>query len=707
MVVPTNGPYGQAVSNANASTLTFMAKPASAGVYWVTVTNGLGRVDSSQAFVTVLPNPPRITAQPMDQAVFTGSTAVFSVSATTTNPPLSFQWQFNGMNLLQATNDTLIISNAQIANIGEYRVLVSDWAGSTNSMPAYLNLLDRPPFIVSQPASVLVELGSNAVFTVEAGGAAPLSYQWKFNQASISGATAATLVISNVQLAQAGSYAVVVTNSFGAITSSPASLRLGWLRTRHGTGNQVATAQDVAVDGVGNVVVNGYTSDGDSFNYYTAKYNSPDGALLWEKYQTNAAPAALAVDSNGDVVVTGQVNPFGAATADYLTVKYAGADGSLLWARRYNGPSNGGDSGIAVAVDASNNVIVSGISGTQSGTQSPSVTIKYLANGTGVWTNTGSPQGVVVQAMALDGSGNVIVTGFSWNGSNDDCYTAKYAAASGALLWEKRFNGQGNSDDRFYAVAIDASNNVTGVGNTGIWPNNDFYTAKYRAADGALLWDKIYNGPGNYFDRAQAVAVDNDGNVMVTGSANNSSGNSDYYTAKYAAADGALLWEQRYSGPSDSYDDPWALAVDRNGDVVVAGYSFAQSGGSDYYLAKYASADGTLLWDYRYANGGANSLGLALDAQGNLSFAGSTGSGDFLTLKILLARPEIPIYRFTSLIFTYGNVQLEWTSAPGFVLQQTPILTNPDWQIVAGSQNTNRITIPVTNASGFFKLVKP
>lgn len=707
-IVPTNGPYGQAVSNANASTLTFTAKLASAGVYWVMVTNGIGRADSSLAVLTVLPKPPSITAQPVDQAVFTGSNAVFSVSAATTNPPLSFQWQFNGMSLLHATNDTLIISNAQIANIGEYRVVVSDWAGSTNSTPADLTLLDRPPFIIGQPASVLVSPGSNAVFTVEAGGAGPLSYQWQFDQASISGATAATLVISNVQLAQAGSYAVVVTNNFGAVTSSPARLRLGWIRTHSGPGNQSETAQDVAVDGDGNVIVTGYSTDGTESDYYTVKYAAASGGLLWEKYHTNGIAAAVAVDSANNVIVTGSSGSFDGnqGLADYLTVKYAAADGAVIWERRYNGPANWNDYALAVAADGSNNVVVTGNSGNNSGQVIPSKSIKYLPNGTPIWTNAGSP-GAVVQAMALDRSNNVVVTGYSWNGTNDDCYTAKYAAASGELLWEKSFNGQGNSDDRFYAVAIDASNNVTLVGNTGIWPNNDFYTAKYGAADGALLWDKSYNGPGNYFDRAQAVAVDNYGNVMVTGSANNTSGDSDYYTAKYAAADGTLLWEQRYSGPSNSYDDPWALVVDRNGDVIVAGYSFAQSGGSDYYLAKYASADGTLLWDYRYPNGGANSLCLTLDEQGNVICAGSTGTGDFLTLKIFLARPEIPIYRFTSIIFTNGDVRLEWTPGTGFVLQQTPSLTIPNWQTVGGSQDTNRIAIPATNSSAFFRLAKP
>src|SRR5438552_15185073 len=61
-------------------------------------------------------------------------------------------------------------------------------------------------------------------------------------------------------------------------------------------------------------------------------------------------------------------------------------------------------------------------------------------------------------------------------------------------------------------------------------------------------WVQRYNGPGNGLDGANAVAVDGSGNVVVTGFSNSSERESDYYTAKYAAADGALLWEQGYNG---------------------------------------------------------------------------------------------------------------------------------------------------------------
>ncbi|HWN93716.1 MAG TPA: hypothetical protein VNT99_01675, partial [Methylomirabilota bacterium] len=99
-------------------------------------------------------------------------------------------------------------------------------------------------------------------------------------------------------------------------------------------------------------------------------------------------------------------------------------------------------------------------------------------------------------------------------------------------------------------------------------------------------------------------------------------------------------------------------------------------------------------------------IDLVLDAQGNVILAGS-GADDYLTLKIQTALPEIPTYRFTSIAFTNGNVQLTWTPAPGLMLQRTTSLIPPDWQTVSGSTNTNRIVVPATGASGFFQLAKP
>ncbi len=310
---------------------------------------------------------------------------------------------------------------------------------------------------------------------------------------------------------------------------------------------------------------------------------------------------ALVVDGSGSVIVTGYSTTQNGS--DYYTAKYGAGTGTLLWEKTYNGPSQyNTDEAKAVAVDGDGNVIVTGRS--TSGSYDDYYTAKYAAaDGALLWEQRydgPAHRHDVPAALAVDGAGNVVVTGYSaGSGANtSDYYTVKYAAADGAVLWEKRYDGSGFGDAAT-AVALDGVGNVIVTGNSR--PANkhdDYYTAKYAAADGALLWERRYNGPKNDYDYATAVAVDADGNVIVTGSSYANS-ETDFYTAKYAAADGALLWEKRYDGPAGLEDKAHAVAVDGSGNVIVTGES-RSNGLPDYYTAKYAAADGALLWERRY-----------------------------------------------------------------------------------------------------------
>ncbi|HEY9171868.1 MAG TPA: immunoglobulin domain-containing protein [Verrucomicrobiae bacterium] len=81
-----------------------------------------------------------------------------------------------------------------------------------------------PPAITADPQDATVIAGATATFTVAAAGAMPLAYQWRFNGVNLNGATTSQLVLSNVQINQAGGYSVLVTNSHGDVTSRVAAL---------------------------------------------------------------------------------------------------------------------------------------------------------------------------------------------------------------------------------------------------------------------------------------------------------------------------------------------------------------------------------------------------------------------------------------------------------------------------------------------------
>ena len=190
--------------------------------------NNSGSLTSTVATLAVLV-PPSITTQPTSQVATAGTDVVFAVAATGT-APLSYQWRFGipgsgGGNIPGATNATLTVTNVQPTNAGNYRVTVSNAAGSATSLVATLTV-NVPPTISAEPQSATVPAGSNVTFNVTASGTAPLSYQWRFNGTNIVGAMATNYTVTNVQASNSGPYTVVITNVAGSITSAPARLTL-------------------------------------------------------------------------------------------------------------------------------------------------------------------------------------------------------------------------------------------------------------------------------------------------------------------------------------------------------------------------------------------------------------------------------------------------------------------------------------------------
>ncbi|MEI7732130.1 MAG: immunoglobulin domain-containing protein [Verrucomicrobiota bacterium] len=167
---------------------------------------------------------PAISTPPQSQVAKVGSNISFTVTATGT-APLSYQWRFYGTNLAGQTAGTLSLNNVQAIQAGGYSVIVANSAGSVTSAVATLTVV-QPPSFSSQPTNQTVIAGNNVTFSVTAVGDQPLFYQWYGLGSLLTQATNATLALSNVQPAQAGSYYVVITNASGSVTSSVATLMI-------------------------------------------------------------------------------------------------------------------------------------------------------------------------------------------------------------------------------------------------------------------------------------------------------------------------------------------------------------------------------------------------------------------------------------------------------------------------------------------------
>jgi uncharacterized delta-60 repeat protein len=362
---------------------------------------------------------------------------------------------------------------------------------------------------------------------------------------------------------------------------------------------------------------------------WIALYDGPDN------YDDEAT--AIAVDGSGNVYVTGF--SFDADTDyDYATIKY-NSTGQQQWVARYNGPENYTDQATAITVDASGNVYVTGASSSNAGSLDYT-TIKYNSAGQQQWVaRYEGPGGSddVARAIALDGSGNIYVTGYSFgSGINYDYATIKYNSA-GQQQWVARYDGPANSDDKAAAIAVDGSGGVYVTGGSyGSGFNYDYATIKYNSA-GQQQWVARYDGPANLDDGATAMAIDGDGNICVTGYSTGSVGY-DYATIKYNSA-GQQQWLRRYDGPAHSDDGATAISVDGSGFIYVTGYSSGT--GYDYATIKYDTS-GQQQWVARYdgtANLDDEATAISVDAVGNVYVTGSTDmpqfgfGGDYATIK--------------------------------------------------------------------------
>ena len=339
----------------------------------------------------------------------------------------------------------------------------------------------------------------------------------------------------------------------------------------------------------------------------------------------------------------------------------------LFWAKSPTGSAQG----FGIAVDSSGN---SYVTGTYAGTLTfaPGVALtsssgndifvaKYDTTSAAIWaTSAGGTGNDSGHGIAVDGSGNVYVTG-QLGGSN--LFVAKYDS-TGTLVWATSVAGTGdncssagqNSCLEGHAVAVDGSGNSYVTGNYNGTATNptifgpgepnetslisagamDIFVAKYDS-NGKLVWAKRAGGTGN--DHGDAIAVDGLGNSYVTGVLVGAitPGSNDIFLAKYDSS-GSLVWTKSAGGPGR--DDPFGVALDRLGNIYVAGdYSgtpttfgpgepnqtqLFSAGGTDIFVAKYDS-NGSLVWA-RSAGGGVADeaiFGMVGDGSGNSYVTGN------------------------------------------------------------------------------------
>ncbi len=167
---------------------------------------------------------PVIAAPPQSATVVAFTDPSLSVGVAGAGP-FGYQWLFNGTNLPGATAATLVLTNLQPSQAGPYSVCVFSPAGVVFSPAATLTVL-MPVTVTVQPVDQKVNPGVNVTFTVAAVGNGAIRYQWRFNGGDIPGATNASLLLTNVQMANDGYYDVRLQDDVSSTLSRLAELVL-------------------------------------------------------------------------------------------------------------------------------------------------------------------------------------------------------------------------------------------------------------------------------------------------------------------------------------------------------------------------------------------------------------------------------------------------------------------------------------------------
>ena len=295
---------------------------------------------------------------------------------------------------------------------------------------------------------------------------------------------------------------------------------LVWVGTLDGANSGYDGARDIAAAPSGNVVAVGYAGNGVRSDWAVRQY-SPAGMPGWTSTYGSTdngddAAIGVAVDGTGRIIVVGTMHgmTFSPSAYDWLLRRYDGT-GSILDERTYDrGPY---DFATGVAIDGDGNAIVVGMT---MGAAWP--VRKYDAAWNLVWSSTASPPHFgATNGVAVEADNSFVVVGNADRsdiGQGQDWAVVRYDK-DGHLLWSRTYNSPANGNDSPFRVAIDRNGNVVVAGSevrSDVGQGKNWLVRKYDSG-GNLLWSRSYNSPANLDDEARGVAVDADGNVIVAG----------------------------------------------------------------------------------------------------------------------------------------------------------------------------------------------
>jgi hypothetical protein len=295
-----------------------------------------------------------------------------------------------------------------------------------------------------------------------------------------------------------------------------------------------------------------------------------------------------------------------------------------------------------IATDSSGNIYLTGYTegnlDEQNNESYDAWVAKYDSSGKQQWIQQfGSSSNDYSNGIAIDSGGNIYLTGRTFgniDGQNPE----------GPDAWVAKFNNNGDRQwiQQFGTSGVDSSNGIATDSNgdiylTGSTSGNlegvnagyfDAWVTKYDSS-GKRLWIDQFGS--SEFDESKGIATDSNGNVYLTGDTfgdleGQNAGNRDSWVAKYDTT-GKQQWIDRFG--SSEFDNSTGIAIDKNGNVYLTGYTDGNlegqnAVGADAWVAKYDTT-GKQQWIDQFGTSGVDfSYGIATDSNGNIYLTGAT-----------------------------------------------------------------------------------
>jgi uncharacterized delta-60 repeat protein len=429
-----------------------------------------------------------------------------------------------------------------------------------------------------------------------------------------------------------------------------ASAQERWVYRYNGSADSTDMASSIVVGLDGNLYAAGYSHESLTDRDFTVVSLNASGVERWV-YRYNGPgndwDHAYSIVEGGDGNFYAAGYSCGIGTSDDFTVVSLTNSGTERWVYRYNGPGNKGDWAWSIVAGLDGNLYVAGgsygieidydlvvVSLTESGAER----WVYRYNGPGNGHDG-------AQSIAVDSDGNLYAAGYSDGGASLSDFTVVSLTDSGVERWVYRYNGPADTSDAAKSIVVGTDGNLYAAGQSnGDGTSHDF-TVVSLTDSGTERWVYRYNGPGSWWDEAYCIVMGPDGNLYAAGESYGD-GTSDDFIVVSLTALGSDRWIYRYNGPGNGSDDASSIVMASDGNLYAAG-TIRGTGTLTDLSAISLTESGSERWVYRYngpGNQGDWATAIATGSDGNLYVAGgSYASTTDHDLTVVSLGPDIGV----------------------------------------------------------------